>query len=175
MAMSKARHHQATDPRGLGNREKGQAAVEFALTILFLMLLIVGFLELIMMMYTYTVLANSAKEGVRYAAVHGSLNGTPAGPTCPCPDIDGPPAPIGTAAGNGSGYGVVRSYAQASMHYISGTAMTVTTTYPDTTNPPANQPPNRIRVVVSYPYKPFFGLGWPTVTVRAAAEARITF
>jgi Flp pilus assembly protein TadG len=172
MAMSKARHHQATNPRGLGNREKGQAAVEFALTILFLMLLIVGFLEVVMMTYTYSVLANSAKEGVRYAAVHGSLSSIPSSGASHA-DIDGPPAPIGTAAGNGSGYGVVRSYAQASMHYVSVSAMDVFVTYPDTA--PDNQPPNRVRVVVRYPYKPFFGLGWPTVTVRAAAEARITF
>jgi Flp pilus assembly protein TadG len=175
MAMSKPRHRPVTDLRGARKREKGQASVEFALTIIFLVLLIVGFLELVMMMYTYTVLANSAKEGVRYAAVHGSFNATPSGPACPCTDIDGPAAPIGTAPGNGSGYGVVRSYAQASLHYIAGTAMTVTATYPDTTNPPANQPPNRIRVVVSYPYQPFFGLGWPTLTVNAAAEGRITF
>ena len=146
-------------------RERGQAQVEFALTIVFLMLLFVGFIELVMMIYAYNVLADSAKEGVRYAVVHGSLNANASGPTCPCADIDGPPAPLGTDPGNGSGYGVVRSFA----------AMTVTVTYPDTTNPPANQSPNRVRVVVAYPYTPFFGLGWPTVTVRAAAEGRITF
>ena len=156
-------------------RERGQAQVEFALTIVFLMLLFVGFIELVMMIYAYNVLADSAKEGVRYAVVHGSLNANPAGPTCPCADIDGPPAPLGTDAGNGSTYGVVRTFAQLSGHYVSGTAMTVSVTYPDTTNPPANQSPNRVRVVVAYPYTPFFGLGWPTVTVRAAAEGRITF
>ncbi len=156
-------------------RETGQAQVEFALTIVFLMLLVVGFIELVMMIYAYNVLADAAKEGVRYAVVHGSSNGTPSGPTCPCADIDGPPAPVGTDAGNGSGYGVVRSFAQLSGHYVTGTAMTVNVTYPDTTNPPANQSPNRVRIVVSYPYTPFFGLGWPTITVNAAAEGRITF
>jgi len=29
--------------------------------------------------------------------------------------------------------------------------------------------------VVRYPYQPFFGLGWPTVNVNAAAEGRIMF
>src|SRR5207244_12830879 len=94
--------------------ETGQAQVEFALTIVFLMLLVVGFIELVMMIYAYNVLADAAKEGVRYAVVHGSSNGTPSGPTCPAADIDGPPAPLGTAAGNGSGYGVVRTFAQLS-------------------------------------------------------------
>ncbi len=158
-----------------GNRQSGQAQVEFALMVIFLMLLIAAFIELVMFLYTYNVLADSAKEGVRYAIVHGNLNGTPSGPACPCADIDGPPAPGGTTPGYGSGYGVVRTYAQLTGHYISGTAMTVSVTYPDTTNPPANQTPNRVRVVVNYPYQPFFGLGWPTVTVNAAAEGRIMF
>ena len=104
--------------------EKGQAQAEFALIIVFLMLLIAGFIELVMMVYAYNVLADSAKEGVRYAVVHGSLNANPSGPTCPCSDIDGRPAPSGSAPGNGSGYGVVRTFAQLSGHYVSGTAMT---------------------------------------------------
>jgi len=53
------------------------------------------------------------------------------------------------------------------------TGLTVTVSYPDTANPPANQAPNRVKVVVAYPYRPFFNLGWPTVTVNAAAEGRI--
>ena len=93
----------------------------------------------------------------------------------PSDQIDGPPAPLGTTPGYGSGYGVVKTYAQLTGHYVGGTAMTVTVTYPDTANPPANQTPNRVRVVVRYPYQPFFGLGWPTVNVNAAAEGRIMF
>jgi len=30
-----------------------------------------------------------------------------------------------------------------------------------------------VQIVVSYPYQPAFGLGWPTITVNAAAEGRI--
>ena len=51
--------------------------------------------------------------------------------------------------------------------------ITVSVAYPDTANAPANKPPNRVQIVVSYPYHPFFNLGWPTVTVYAAAEGRI--
>jgi hypothetical protein len=123
------------------------------------------------MMHTYNVLADSAKEGLRYAVVHGTANSTPSGPTCPCADIDGPAAPPGTVPGYGSGYGVVQTYAQYSLHNMTG--LTVTVTYLDTGNPPANQAPNRVQVVVAYPYRPFFNLGWPTVTVNAAAEGRI--
>lgn len=149
----------------------GQAQVEFALVIVFLMILILSMLELLTLMHTYNVLADSAKEGLRYAIVHGTKNSTPSGPTCPCSDIDGPAAPPGTVPGYGSGYGVVKTYAQYSLHDMTG--LTVTVTYLDTANPPANKVPNRVHIVVAYPYRPFFNLGWPTVTVNAAAEGRI--
>jgi TadE-like protein len=145
--------------------------VEFALVIVFLMILILGMIELILLMHTYNVLADAAKEGVRYAVVHGSRNSIPSGPTCPCLDIAGPAAPLGTVPGYGSGYGVVKTYAQYSIHDISD--LTVTVNYPDTANAPANKAPNRVQVTVAYPYRPLFNLGWPTVTVNAAAEGRI--
>lgn len=139
--------------------------MEFVLSILFVLLLIAGIVELIVLIHTYAVLADSAKEGVRYAIVHGSDLTTPVGPTCPCPPIDGPP-----------GTGVVKTYARASLHDTS--AMTVTVDYNPAGNNGAsacNDPPCLVRVTVSYPYQPLFGLGWPTVTVRAAAEGRIVY
>jgi Flp pilus assembly protein TadG len=160
--MSRAEKQKVSSPKTGWKNEAGQASVEFALTIVFLVLLIFGIIEMVMMLYTYNVLADSAKEGVRYAVVHGNLNASPSGPSCPCSAIDGAP-----------GTGLVKTYAQYSLHDTS--TMTVTVTYPDTANPPANQAPNRVRVEVSYPYQPFFGLGWPTVTVRAAAEGRIMY
>ena len=156
-------------PKLTGNR--GQAQVEFALVIVFLMLLILSMIELLSLMHTYNALADAAKEGVRYAVVHGTKNSIPSGPTCPCVDIDGPAAPSGSMPGYGSGYGVVQTYAQYSLHDITG--ITVSVSYPDDANPPANQPPNRVQVVVAYPFRPLFNLGWPTVTVNAAAEGRI--
>src|SRR5690348_3928270 len=128
--------------------ERGQATVEFAFVIVFLMALVLALIELVMMMHTYNVLADSAKEGLRYAIVHGTGNSQPSGPTCPCADIDGPAAPPGTVPGYGSTYGVVKTYAQYSLHNSS--AMTVTVSYPDTANPPANKAPNRVQVQVSY-------------------------
>jgi Flp pilus assembly protein TadG len=153
------------------NSARGQAAVEFALVIVLLMALVLSMIELILLMHTYNTVANAAKEGVRYAIVHGSQNSTPStqGSTA---DIDGPAAPPGTMPGYGSGYGVVKTYAQYSLHDMTG--ITVTVAYPD--NVPvakANQSPNRIQVTVAYPFHPFFNLGWPTVTVYSAAEGRI--
>lgn len=150
--------------------DRGQATIEFALVIILLMVMVLSILEIVLLMNTYNVLADSAKEGVRYAIVHGANNTFKVGPTCPCVKLDGPPAPPGIAAEDPSNtYGVVKTYAQYSLHDVSG--MTVTVSYPDVA--PANQPPNRVQVVVSYPYQAFFGMGWPTVTVNAAAEGRI--
>jgi Flp pilus assembly protein TadG len=142
------------------NGEAGQAVVEFALIIIFLMLFLLSFLEVVAMLYTYSALADSAKEGVRFAVVHGSLSST-----CNGPGDTGVTCDTGAAGV----IGAVNTYAAYSLH--STGAMTVTPSYPDS----SSKPSSRVRVVVSYPYQPFFGLGWPTVTVNAAAEGRITF
>ena len=154
--------------------------MEFVLTVVFVTMLLFSILEIILFVQTYSVLADSAKEGVRYAIVHGSGNLSPSGPTCggspdPCADIDGPAGAPGTVPGYGSGYGVVKTYAVASLHDT--TAMTVTVDYnPNSDNGAAcNKTPCLVRVTVRYPYQPFFGMGWPTVTVYAAAEGRIAY
>jgi Flp pilus assembly protein TadG len=152
----------ASMKRSARKGEAGQAAVEFALMIVFIMLFLVGFLELVVVLYTYSVLADSAKEGVRYAVVHGSLT---APGFCNGPGDTGVPCDAGAAGV----IAAVNNYAGYSLH--STGAMTVTPSYPDG----SSKPSSRVRVVVSYPYQPFFGLGWPTVTVNAAAEGRIAF
>jgi len=150
--------------------QRGQAAVEFALTVVFLMILVVAFIELIMLFYTYNVLADSAKEGVRYAIVHGSRNGSPSGPT----SGGGPITPPCTSA-NASTTNVtdvqnaVTTYTAMSLH--DSTAMSINVCYFDGDN----KAPHNVGVTVNYPYQPFFGLGWPTVTVNAAAQGRIMY
>lgn len=144
-------------------QDRGQSSVEFLLTILFLILFIVGILEVILMVYTYDVLADAAKEGVRYAIVHG----------CDTSSCSGTCGTACTDATNGNPGGdvqtQVKNWAKLSFHDVSG--MNVLVTYPDTTS----DAPNRVRVAVSYPFKPLFGLGWPNITVNAAAEGRIAF
>jgi Flp pilus assembly protein TadG len=140
---------------------RGQAQLEFALSILFVMCFIFGILELVLLVYTYNVLADSAKEGVRYAVVHGTDSRNcsgPGGSGVSCTDSSG-----------GNVQAAVQQYAQYSFHSTS--AMTITVTYPDS----SSAPPSRVQVQISYPYQPFFGLGWPTVTVNAAAAGRIAF
>ena len=164
--------------------DRGQATIEFALVIIFLMIMVLSILEMVLFMHTYNVLADSAKEGVRYAIVHGYFNSNQSGSECTgsatctcsttCSDIYGSPAPAGTTPGYGSGYGVVKSFAQWSLHDTS--SMTVTVTYGPADSPavtPLNKPPNRVQVTVAYPYRPIFGLNWPSFTVYAASEGRI--
>jgi hypothetical protein len=150
--------------RRMNNRkEKGQAAVEFALTIVFVMLLICAVIELTVMIYTYSVLADAAKEGVRYAIVHGTGVGLS---NCSGPGTGGVAC---TDSGAANVTAAVNTYTAFSFH--DNTAMTVTPTYPDA----SSVAPNRVRVTVAYVYQPIFGLGWPTMTVYAAAEGRIVF
>jgi Flp pilus assembly protein TadG len=149
--------------KGAKSKSKGQAQVEFALTVIFVMLLIIGSIEMIVLVYTYSVLADAAKEGVRYAVVHGTGVG---GTNCSGPGGGGISCSDSSAA---NVVAAVTKYTSLSFHDSS--AMTVTPTYPDG----SSVAPYRVRVTVTYPYQPLFGLGWPTVTVNAAAEGRIVF
>src|SRR5438034_222183 len=75
--------------------QAGQAMVEFMLVVVFLLIVFVSMLQMIMLMYAYSTLADAAKEGVRYAIVHGTGNsgcsgpGTTGPPAVVCPDIPG--------------------------------------------------------------------------------------
>jgi Flp pilus assembly protein TadG len=144
-------------------KQRGQSTVEFALTIVIVMVILFGAIELIVMIYTYNVLADAAKEGVRYAIVHGTGTGAancsgPGGGGVSCSDSTG--AKVQTVVGN---------YTRVSFH--NSAAMVVTPSYPDS----SSAAPSRVRVTISYVYQPFTHLGWPTMTVNAAAEGRIVF
>lgn len=144
---------------------EGQAAVEFAFVIILVFFTFVSLLELIFLMHTYSSLADAAKEGMRYAIVHGTQNSICSGPNItggPCPD--NPANNVKTA---------VTTYATASLHNV--TASNVTVTYfPLTTGGVAcNDPGCMVRVTVNYQYAPLFGMGWPTVTIYAAANGVI--
>jgi hypothetical protein len=123
------------------------------------MLVFFGMWELIMVVYTMNVLSDAAKEGVRYAIVHGGGNIDCSGPnpsdTCTNPD---PTADRVVDA--------VKDWAQYSLHDIS--AINVTVTYPDSTS----EAPARVRVEVAYTFVPYTALNI-NPTLRAASEGRI--
>src|SRR5438270_5976280 len=101
--------------------QRGQAALEFALVTVFLVLLLVGILEMTMFVYAYSALSDAAKEGVRYAIVHGSSATSAAGP-----------AADGGCQTSGSVVSAVKTIAALSLHNISN----VKVCYPDQNNDP---------------------------------------
>ena len=144
--------------RGL-REERGQAQVEFALSIMVVLVTVFCAWELLMAMYTASVMADAAKEGVRYAIVHGSNSSLCSGPNPSNPCASDPTA--------GEVVNTVKTYAQASLHDVS--AITVTVSYPDGTN----DAPNRVQVTVTYSYVPYINLGFFTPTLRTKAAGRI--
>jgi hypothetical protein len=61
-------------------RSSGQAMVEFALVAPMLFLLILGAIEAGRFVFYYEALNNAAREGARYAIVHGENSTSPSGP-----------------------------------------------------------------------------------------------
>jgi Flp pilus assembly protein TadG len=140
--------------------QTGQAMVEFLLSIMMLMIFVFFCFEMFMLLYSYNVVADAAKEGVRHAVISGSNSATPAGPTTgTSSDCTTNVSPVQS---------VVTNYAALSFHDIS--AMTVNVCYLDGNN----KAPSRVQVRVQYPYVPYFVLPL-SPTIYAAAEGRIVF
>ncbi|MHB1022691.1 MAG: TadE/TadG family type IV pilus assembly protein [Acidobacteriaceae bacterium] len=140
------------------NGERGAAQIEFLLSSLIAMFLFFWIWEMSMMVYTYAVITNAAKEGVRYGIVHGTDNGNCSGPSAGCADATG--ANVVSA---------VRSYAAYSLHDIS--SITIQANYLDS----SSEPPSRIQVKVAYTYVPYIKLPWIAPTLVASAEGRIVY
>jgi len=140
-------------------KQKGQSTIEFALSIVTVMFVIFCCWELLMAVYTASVLADAAKEGVRYAEVHGSNTTLCSGPNTANPCANDPLA-------NNVG-ALVKSYAKASLHNTA--AISVSVTYPDGTN----DAPNRVVVTVSYTYVPYINLSFFHPTLTTHAQGRI--
>lgn len=139
--------------------ESGSALIEFALSVWTLFLLAFLIFEFCMAIYTYSVLGNAAREGVRYAITHGTNNVSCSGPSPGCGD------------GTGSNItSVVRGFAAISFHDISG--MTVTPSWPDGKSTPSS----RVVVRITYPYVAYLNLpGFNSPTMQVTAEGRIVF
>lgn len=90
-------------------RQRGQSLLETAMMIVVTFTIVFWVFELGWLMYTYTVMADAANEGVRYAVVHSGDN---------------------TSAIQSK----VTTFAQTSLHDVSG--ITVNVSYPNGTAPP---------------------------------------
>lgn len=115
----------------VGRSEEGGALVEFALTVPILMSFFFGLIEVAMAIYMHQMLSECAREGTRYAMVHGSTCVNGAGSSCTV-----------TAA-------QVNSFVSGlSWPNIGGAPMTVSTTFPDGNESPGS----RVQVYVTYPF-----------------------
>ncbi|MBV9623177.1 MAG: pilus assembly protein [Acidobacteria bacterium] len=148
--------------------ERGQALlVEFVLSAIFIILLIFSIFELFGFIYTYSVIADAAKEGVRYAIVSGVNSSSSSGPT----NATATSPPCTSSSANVTNVvNRVRAFAVTSLHDTSN--MNVYVCYLDGNNLMNSQ----VEVSVNYPFRPFFALGWmPSVTVYANSIGRIVF
>ena len=123
--------------------QRGQSLVETALMIVVIFLVSFWVFELGWVMYTYTVMADAANEGVRYAIVHSGG------------DVAGTQAKVTTVA-------------QASLHNISG-MKPPSVTFPDG----SAAPPNRVRVTVTYTFVPWLKGFITPPTMNTYAEGRM--
>lgn len=131
---------------------RGSTLIEFSVILFILMLVMLAGIEFDRMVLIYTTVADSARAGVRYAIVNGSLAGAPNPPS------DNP----------GNVVTVVQNFASAGA--LTPANLTVTVTYPDSSSAPRS----RVRVAVRYQYDPMtlLPLGVPITSI---AEGRIMF
>lgn len=128
--------------------------MEFALSLMTVLFVLFCCWELLLAIYTASVMADAAKEGVRYAIVHGSHSAS-------CP------APCTTDPANVTAK--VTEYAQASLHDIS--AIVITVEYPDG----GNDTSDRVAVTVTYTYVPYIQLPFFHPTFTTHAQGRIVY
>jgi Flp pilus assembly protein TadG len=141
--------------------EKGSALVEFALVAVMLFMVIFGVVEMERMLLVYTTLANSTRDAVRYAIVHGNdRTGT---------GVNGPSA-SGSSANVVS---VVQNLASAGT--LNSARLTVTVTYAACSGCVAsNAPGSTVSVRAVYAYDPFTALPL-NVNLSSVSEGVITF
>src|SRR2546422_159747 len=126
--MNTTKKRETIGSRPSSKHDRGEASIEFAVSILFVLLFMLGMIEMVMLVYTYNTLADSAKEGVRYAIVHGSGNASPSGPASG--SAFNPPCTSGNSSSSVTDVqNAVLGYAQYSFHSTS--AMNVYVCYFD--------------------------------------------
>lgn len=139
--------------------ESGAVALETALSFMLVMTLVLGIIEFSVMMYTYSILGDAARHGVRYATIHGAASSNCSGPSTGCGDT--------TAANVVSD---VKTYAAKFTHNVSG--MTVQVTYPDAGG---STTPSRVKVAITYTYVPLFHVIGTGAAFHVSSQGRILY
>jgi hypothetical protein len=138
----------ATAASRQGRRRRGQALVEFALVAPIFCLILFSIIEAGRFIFFYEVLNNAAREGARYAIVHGENSFDPTGP---------PHDP--------SGADVIARVRQAAFGVL-GSGVTVTPTWTTT-----NERGMTVTIHASYTYSSVIPLvPLPPITVEAESS-----
>jgi Flp pilus assembly protein TadG len=135
--------------------DRGDSLVEFALIAFMFVIVLAGVVEMGRMVLVYNTIANAAREGTRYAIVHGAdQTVSPSGP--------GNVTNVQT---------VVKNFASAGL--LDTTALTITVSYPNGNNT-AGSP---VAVKVLYTYDPFvnFFSSILNTTLGSTSEGVITY
>lgn len=170
-------------------REAGQAMVEYALVSVFLFVLFVSILQVILLMYAYSTLADAAKEGIRFAVVHGTGAGAS---DCSGPGTPKSVSPAVNCKNDSTGSNVVThvtNFGGLSFQTVGSSEVTVcydpksdgscpTDGSGANGNNPSfgaacSMPGCFVRVTVSHTYTPLFNLKWASFTMNAAADGII--
>lgn len=116
-------------------RPHGQALVEFAMVVPVFLFLLFSMIDFARYVYYVQVLNNAAREGTRYAIVHGSNSFTPTGPAPDDPKIAS----------------VVRNYATGVIGDAS--VLDVSSVWGVPPNPPSNNRGSRVNVTITYDFR----------------------
>jgi Flp pilus assembly protein TadG len=150
-----ARRFSHRSKAGRFGSEEGSLAVETALSLLLIIPMVFWLFEMCMLTYTYSVLGDAARQGVRYAIVHGSDSSSCSGPSSGCADAPG-----------ANVVSIVKNSAAYSFHDL-----TVQATYPDL----ASSPGSRVTVIINYTYVPYIKLPGIADSVQLSAQGRIIY
>lgn len=134
--------------------QQGSSTVETALGTVVMITMVTGVMEFCMMAYTYGVYADATRQGVRYAAEHGSDSSSCSGPSTGCADT-----------GGANVVSVVTTY--AGNYVTAATSVNVNVSYPDK----ASTPTSRVTVTTTFTYKPLLVQALtPSFTVTSAGR-----
>jgi Flp pilus assembly protein TadG len=139
--------------------ETGAVAIETALSFMLMMTMVLGIIEFSVMAYTYSVLGDAARHGVRYATIHGTASSNCSGPSTGCAD-----------SGAANVISDVTTYANTFARNISG--MQVQVTYPDAGGSTA---PSRVTVAITYTYQPMFHVIGTSPAFHVSSQGRILY
>lgn len=124
-----------------------------------MMTCVLGIFGFALMVYTYGVYQDAARNGVRYATVHGVDSSSCSGPSAGCGD----PAA-------GKVIDAVNHYAHAYAAPISG--MSIQVSYPDVGG---CTPPSRVIVTVTYTYTPIVKVVPSGLVFQVSSQGRIIY